>query len=203
MPFFPHRWERHVAELGPEPPQMSVVSPRTALSAASSVCPLCLPERFSCALRSEKQSHALPRKLPAIFVPWMFSVPLRNSSRLSCILFCRLPVGKGSHGKWEAVSLGRGRDMIFRMNTWAKQRANLQFAGGKLLKTEGSVVNPARKAVTLKYKKKHTHIWLINWNYANAVSENNRSCVFTQNSSEHHMPIILFTHPTCERDFMG
>lgn len=65
-------------------------------------------------------------------------------------------MGKGSHGKWEAVSLGRGRDMIFRMNTWAKQRANLQFAVGKLLKTEGSVVNPARKAVTLKYKKK-TH----------------------------------------------
>lgn len=46
--------------------------------------------------------------------------------------------------------------MIFRMNTWAKQRANLQFAVGKLLKTEGSVVNPARKAVTLKYKK-NTH----------------------------------------------
>lgn len=45
----------------------------------------------------------------------------------------------------ETSELGkRQRDMIFRMNTWAKQRANLQFIVEKLLKTRLSC-KPCKK----------------------------------------------------------
>lgn len=134
MLFFLQTWGWHVVKSGHEPqvltPKRRVVSSQAVLPTASRPFLLPLPPEkvLECACPGVRERAVLS--------------PQQGPIHQDCF---GLQTCSGEGRPQDTESLGRSRDLIFRMKTWAEQRANLQLVVGKPFKPELSAVNSEKE----------------------------------------------------------